>query len=140
MILDYLQVPFNHARLRKLLRIRHYGAFFSDIENLTALGVSAVVDEGDVEALQRQLDVGLPVIAAVNTGFLPSYWNEALGHAVVVVGIEDETVFVNDPALSTAPQAIHLNEFIAAWGEKTFCMPSFPWSSALATLIRGMNP
>ncbi|MCL4863629.1 MAG: C39 family peptidase [Caldilineaceae bacterium] len=120
MILDYLQVPFNDARLRKLLRIRHYGAFFSDIENLTVLGVAVSVDEGDIDTLQRELDVGLPVIAAVNTGFLQAYWNEALGHAVVVVGIEDEIVYINDPALATAPQAIDLNEFFAAWGEKDF--------------------
>jgi len=51
---------------------------------------------------------------------LKSYWNEAVSHAIVVIGIDGETVYINDPAFAVAPQLIHLNEFIAAWTEKDF--------------------
>lgn len=114
MLLDYLQIPMNYVRLQRLLNVRYFGAFFSDIENLRTLGVSVVVGEGDLPTIQEYLESGLPVIAAVNTGYLQSYWTEAVGHAFVVVGIEDEIVYVNDPVLPTAPQPIPINEFMVA--------------------------
>jgi ABC-type bacteriocin/lantibiotic exporter with double-glycine peptidase domain len=120
MILEYLQIPVNYARLRRLLNIRYFGAFFSDIERVAALGVFVRVDEGNIETIHAYLEIGLPVIVAVNTGPLQSYWRDAIGHAIVVVGIEEQTVYVNDPALPSAPQAIHINEFIPAWGEKDY--------------------
>ena len=78
------------------------------------------VDEGGLTAIQPYLDSGLPVIVAVNTAYLLSYWAEAVGHALVVIAIADESVYVNDPALTTAPQTIDINEFLVAWGEKDF--------------------
>ena len=120
MILDYLQIPVNYPRLQRLLNIRSFGAVFSDIVNLRTLGVSITVDEGDLSAVQGYLESGLPVIAAVNTGYLPSYWKEAVGHALVIIAVEDEGVYVNDPALLTAPRLITINEFLTAWGEKDF--------------------
>ena len=120
MILDYLHIPVNYPKLQRLLNVRSFGAFFSDIENLHTLGVSVTVAEGELATVQEYLESGLPVIAAVKTAYLPSYWTEATGHALVIIAIEDELVYVNDPALSTAPQSIHINEFMAAWGEKDF--------------------
>ncbi|MBX3011303.1 MAG: hypothetical protein KF832_07335 [Caldilineaceae bacterium] len=54
------------------------------------------------------------MIAAVNTAYLASYWTEAVGHALVIIAIEDELVYVNDPAFPTAPQSMHIHEFLAA--------------------------
>lgn len=120
MILDYLHIPVNYARLQRLLNVRSFGAFFSDIENLRTIGVAVTVAEGNLTVVQDYLESGLPVVAAVNTAFLPSYWSEGVGHALVIIAIEDELVYVNDPALPTAPQPIHINEFMSAWGEKDF--------------------
>jgi predicted double-glycine peptidase len=118
MVLDYLHIPVAYPRLQRLLNVRYFGAFFSDIERLSSLGVAVTVAEGDFDELQNYLESGLPVIVAVNTGFLPSYWSEAVGHAVVIIGVDSDVVFVNDPALATAPQSIDFNELMAAWAEK----------------------
>jgi hypothetical protein len=66
------------------------------------------------------LDSGLPPIVAVDTGFLKSYWQRATSHAVVMMGFKDSTIFVNDPAIDTAPQVISLTEFEAAWIEQDY--------------------
>jgi hypothetical protein len=36
---------------------------------------------------------------------------------LVVVGIEEQSVLVHDPAFETAPLSISRDEFLAAWGE-----------------------
>ncbi|MBI4670219.1 MAG: hypothetical protein HY741_00945 [Chloroflexi bacterium] len=79
-----------------------------------ALGVKVLVAKGDLETLCSCLARELPPIAFVNTGQL-SYWNEATGHAVVIVGIENNQVLVNDPAFPEAPQEISIDEFMLAW-------------------------
>ncbi len=43
MVLGYLQIPVNYDRLQRLLNVRYFGAFFSDIENLHVLGVSVTI-------------------------------------------------------------------------------------------------
>ena len=51
MILAYLQIPVNYSRLRRLLNVRYFGAFFSDIANLGVLGVAVTVGEGDMASI-----------------------------------------------------------------------------------------
>lgn len=63
------------------------------------------------------LAIGLPVIAAVNTRELTSYWHVAVAHAVVIVGIDNEFIYLNDPALDNAPTRVALAEFDLAWLE-----------------------
>jgi hypothetical protein len=46
-----------------------------------------------------------------------SHWHEATRHAVVVVGINDEFVEVNDPGFDKVPIAIPIAEFDLAWLE-----------------------
>lgn len=63
------------------------------------------------------LTIGLPIIVAVNTSELTSYWQTAVAHAVVVVGMDHEFIYVNDPALDDGPQRITVAEFDLAWLE-----------------------
>jgi ABC-type bacteriocin/lantibiotic exporter with double-glycine peptidase domain len=120
MILDYLQVPFPYDRLPRLLRAEAHGTVFSHLQYLESTGVSVVVGEGTMETLRRHLESGLPLIIAVETGELTSYWQEAVSHAVVVVGIDDDFVAVNDPAFEIAPQQIPVAEFELAWQEQDY--------------------
>jgi hypothetical protein len=50
----------------------------------------------------RLLTYGWPCLAAVDTGELPC-WQSSVGHVVVLVGMDDESVYLNDPALPEAP-------------------------------------
>jgi uncharacterized protein YvpB len=76
------------------------------------------VGKGDMEVLHGLLDRGLPPIVAVETGELVSYWQEAVSHAVVVVGMDEAFVYVNDPAFGIAPQQIPVAEFELARQEQ----------------------
>lgn len=62
--------------------------------------------------------MGRPVIAQVWPVMLPYWALESTGsHVLVVVGYDDDTVYVNDPAFPTAPHAISHISFLAAWAE-----------------------
>ena len=112
MILDYLQVPVRYERLP-------IGTLFRNLHYLeSAYGLSVTIDYGSPDLLQTYLDTGLPVIVSVNTQML-SYWDyQEMIHAVVVIGIEGEIIYLNDPAFEDAPKAISLAEFNLAWYEE----------------------
>ena len=119
MILEYLQVPVRYERLLQVLRTMPIGTLFRNLRYLeSAYGLSVTVGYGNSQLLQPFLETGLPVIVSVNTQML-SYWNyQEMIHAVVVIGIERETLYVNDPAFDMAPKAIPLAEFELAWYEE----------------------
>ncbi len=119
MVLDYLQVPVRYERLLQVLRTMPIGTLFRNLHHLeSAYGLSVTIDYGSPEQLQAYLDTGLPVIVSLNTQML-SYWDyQEMIHAVVVIGIEGETIYLNDPAFPEAPQVIALAEFNLAWYEE----------------------
>src|SRR3972149_1952021 len=97
MVLDFLAVQADFQSLIRVLRIQPHGASFRNLEYLEALGVSVLIEPGELATLRAHLERGLPPIAFVATRQL-SYWKEATGHAVVVVGIEGTQIYLNDPA------------------------------------------
>jgi ABC-type bacteriocin/lantibiotic exporter with double-glycine peptidase domain len=119
MVLHYLQVPVDYQRLTRLLRLDAIGTPFRNLQHLESLGLEIRITEGDMLKLRRHLDSGLPVIAAVDTAQL-AYWSETSSHAVVIVGLDEQFVYVNDPDLADAPQKIALAEFELAWLEKDY--------------------
>lgn len=114
MVLDYIGVRANYDALLSRLRITEFGASFHNLAFLEYLGVRVLVERGDIETLRRHLSRNVPPIAFVKTAEL-SYWDEANNHAVVVVGIEGNQIFLDDPAFSQAPQSTSLDEFMLAW-------------------------
>ena len=118
MILDYLQIPYNYAQLVQQLQIQPFGTWFRNLSALESYGLSVLIGLGEIETLQRHLESGLPSIVYVDTEYLVSYWKEATNHAVVVSGIEDDLIYLNDPFFPTAPQVISLDEFLPAWIEQ----------------------
>lgn len=118
MVLEYLQVPVNYRQLLRILRVEYFGAFFRNLQHLESLGVHILIDEGNFDALQKHLETGLPVIVPVITSELP-YWDVDTHHAVVVVGIDDEIIYLNDPYFEKL-QEIPLEDFRLAWFAKEF--------------------
>jgi ABC-type bacteriocin/lantibiotic exporter with double-glycine peptidase domain len=119
MVLDYLHIPISSNKLMQLLKIDTIGTPFRNLGSLQSLGLSILIEEGSLQSLKAYLELGLPLIVAVDTDQL-SYWDEATDHAVVVAGIENEVIYLNDPNLSTAPQIVSLAEFELAWLEKDY--------------------
>ncbi|MEK7784465.1 MAG: C39 family peptidase [Chloroflexota bacterium] len=103
MVLDYINRPVNYDRLLHLLRIDpEYGTVARNILLLSEIGVDVFYAQGTLDDLRSHLIANRPCIAFVNTGELP-YWRETTGHAVVVVGIDEEMVYLHDPAFVSAP-------------------------------------
>lgn len=117
MALTYLHVPARYARIVHLLRTTPFGAPFRNLQHLEALGVSVLIERGEVDTLRRHLASGLPPLVPVETRWL-TYWPVDTYHVVVVVGMEADRVYVNDPYFEAAPQIVSLNEFVAAWVEQ----------------------
>ncbi len=117
MVLDYIGQPVNYDRLLHLLRIEpEVGTAARNILRLSELGVEVLYTQGTLDDIRNHLTENRPCIAFVNTGELP-YWNESTGHAVVVVGIDEQSMYLNDPAFADAPKAVSHGDFVLAWIE-----------------------
>jgi hypothetical protein len=117
MVLRYLGVSATYRRLLGLLRIESHGALLSSLKALEALGVSVTFRTGTLTELHQHLLNDQPPITLVLTGELP-YWNESTLHAVVVIGLDDRHIYVNDPALPEAPIPVSHGDFELAWLER----------------------
>jgi ABC-type bacteriocin/lantibiotic exporter with double-glycine peptidase domain len=114
MILDYLGVQVAYDRLLKLLKIEPFGASAYNLRYLSSLGLNTGIDVRDMTSLRELIQLDTPVIALVDTGELP-YWSQKTNHVVVVVGFNEEQIFVNDPAFANHPVAVDQVAFELAW-------------------------
>jgi ABC-type bacteriocin/lantibiotic exporter with double-glycine peptidase domain len=122
MVLTHLGESIDYDRLRRMLGTTEYGTPFSNIRRLTSLGLFIEQDEheDDLSLLTHYIELRLPVIVGVNTLGL-SYWPPTdTNHAVVVVGLSGEHVYLNDPAFEDAPQVASANDFLYAWSFQDF--------------------
>lgn len=116
MVLDYLGVSADYDRLLRLLGVKCYGTPGSRLNNLANLGVHVRYARGTMDELFDYLAGGQPCIVLVRTGQLP-HWTYATDHAVLVVGFDEQAVYVNDPAFEQAPQRVSHADFELAWLE-----------------------
>lgn len=118
MVLTYLGFSVAYEHLLKLLEITsRIGTPAYNIRKLEKLHVSVIYQQGSLADLHRHLLHEQPCIAFVKTQELP-YWREAVDHAVVVVGMDDQSVYLNDPALTEAPLQVSCGDFDLAWLER----------------------
>ena len=119
MVLNYYSQHYRLSQLFKVLRIEpDIGAPFSNIVNLEQLGLLVgYQQDGSLATLHRLLVNGWPCLVAVDTGELP-YWQDSVGHVVVLVGMDNEHAYVNDPALPDAPMCVSIGDFYLAWYEQ----------------------
>lgn len=114
-VLDYIGKPINYDRLLRLLQVMpEVGTPARNVLNLTQLGLDVFYQRGTLDEVRRHLFDNKPCITFVDTGELP-YWDESTAHAVVVIGIDDDSIYVNDPAFESAPQIISHGDFLLAW-------------------------
>lgn len=116
MVLEFLGYITSEADLAYRLGTQPFGTPAPNLRRLEQLGFVVTYETVTLAALQGSLEAGLPCLVFVRTGDLP-YWTEDTSHVMVAVGINDETIYVNDPAFDTAPQAIPLDYFLLAWSE-----------------------
>jgi ABC-type bacteriocin/lantibiotic exporter with double-glycine peptidase domain len=118
MALNYSGYKINCRRLVQILQIRPgYGTPFPKIQTLTSIGIKVTYQQGNQEELYRFLSQNKPCIVPVQTDQLP-YWNQiSVGHAVVVVGMDRDSVYLNDPEFPKAPIQVPYGDFDLAWFE-----------------------
>jgi hypothetical protein len=105
------------TRLEKILESTIFGTPGFKILNLQNHGYKvSYAPATDERVLHQSLSVGVPPIALLLTRHLP-YWTIETAHAVVIVGMDEENIVLNDPAFPDQTQAIPLNTFMLAWSD-----------------------
>lgn len=116
MVLAYLGHELDERRIAQLLRSYPFGTPASNIRYLESLGLSVTFGQMSISRLQAYLREGIPCIVFVQAGEL--LYSESEGfHAVVVVGLDEQTVYINDPAVAAGPQTASLDDLRLAWSE-----------------------
>jgi ABC-type bacteriocin/lantibiotic exporter with double-glycine peptidase domain len=116
MVLAYLGISRSQESLGKTLALNPpFGTRHSHIQKLASSNIKVTYEAGTLAELHHWLDQDVPVIVFVQAGDLPHWSGHHFQHAVVVVGIEDQTVSLMDPALDTGPTATDIEAFLLAW-------------------------
>lgn len=120
MILAYWGEPTTPVTIEHLANLfdtmELIGTPASRILRLQKWGWAVTYREGNIDSLRELTTRKIPPIVMVRTGFL-DYWDANVFHAAVVVGIDEQAVYLNDPEFESAPQACAIDTFIAAWIE-----------------------
>ena len=92
---------------------------FSNIERLRNLSLFVRHNKyGNLALIEEHIELGLPVIVAVHTWALPHWKNVDTEHAVVVVGFDDENVYLNDPFFVESSLPVPIAYFPGAWSDR----------------------
>lgn len=119
MVLDYLGIQCEYNQLVRTLRTHSgYGTPFSNIQALQKLGIPVRYQTGTWQDLYQALQQGWPSIVPVHTRELAYWENVSVRHAVVVVGMDSEYIYLNDPEFDNAPIQASLGDFDLAWFEQ----------------------
>jgi ABC-type bacteriocin/lantibiotic exporter with double-glycine peptidase domain len=119
MVLAFLDLSIPYSQLLRLLRVDKIGTPFRNLRYLESFQLSVTIATGNMATLREQLRQGHPLILAVDTAELP-YWQESTDHAVVVVGVNEQHVYLVDPDTGADPYAVAVDEFELAWLEKDY--------------------
>jgi ABC-type bacteriocin/lantibiotic exporter with double-glycine peptidase domain len=116
MVLAFYGVEKPESELRQLFRTKARGTHVANVMiYLPTIGFSATVTDGSLQDLKRLIARTKPPVVHVWTESL-AYWHPQVAmHAVVVVGLDEAFVYVNDPAFAEAPHQVPIEEFLAAW-------------------------
>ena len=110
MVMTNLGFAVSYSELINLFDTKSFGTPFRNIKRLEQLGASVTIEHLALAEIEANLLARIPVVACVHTADL-GYWSRAVDHVVVVVGVDENQVYVNDPSLSTGQQPVPHTEF-----------------------------
>jgi hypothetical protein len=116
MMLDALGIAVPYPQLLSILDVAPWGTPHRKVRRLVDIvpGIRVTYRQVELTDLTRALDVDLPPTVFVWTGELP-YWQVATWHAVVLVGYDAQSFYLNDPAFDVAPQVVSQGGLDLAW-------------------------
>ena len=118
MVLGYLGIRRSQDDLaRQMCSIPHVGTVGRNILDLQSPEVHVAYAQGTLELLRAWLAQDVPVIALVQTAELPYWGGVEARHAIVVVGLDSENVYLLDPARDSGVITVSLGDFALAWEE-----------------------
>ncbi len=117
MVLAYWESPVTVGRIAQLFDSTPYGTPTSRCQRLTNWGWRVIHQPTTLQTIQYHLAQNTPVIVSLRTGFI-DYWKQDMAHVVVVVGMDNEALYLNDPSFDIAPQRSSIDGFLAAWIEQ----------------------
>lgn len=118
MVLAYLGSILEQAELVRQLDVQAYlGAPARNIRRLASGDRFVTIESGDLAKLKQWLDNAIPVIAFIQAGELPHWRGEHFQHAVVVIEISQESVWILDPDAGDEAIGSPVDDFMLAWSE-----------------------
>lgn len=124
MVLGYIELSYSQATLSELMESQlPIGTLRSNIKKLTSLQIDIIYDSGNLKDIEKWLNQNSPVIVFLDAGELP-HWHHydftqqvVIQHAIVVVGLDSQTIYLMDPAINNGPTSTPIGDFILAWDE-----------------------
>lgn len=119
MLLDFHGKTRSQAEIARTLGFRTgFGVAASRVAKLRIRGIfSEYGVDGTLALIRTWLWQDIPVIAFVQAGELPHWQGHRAQHAVLLVGIDRQDVYMHDPALPEGPMAVPIDDFLLAWQE-----------------------
>lgn len=113
-VLAHIGRSVRYQQLMRMLGTQEYGPPFTNLRHLNQLGVTVIINTGDFDQLYAHLVQNRPCIVSVQTAELP-HWNRRSEHAVVVVGMDSQYIYLHDPAFEIASILVPHGDFDLAW-------------------------
>jgi predicted double-glycine peptidase len=121
MVLAYLGVHRSQDQLAHQLGMyTELGVPASHITRLQTTSLNIAYGEGTLTDITGYLARDTPVIVFVQAGELNQWRGFRFQHAVVVVGLDEQTVYLLDPDLGPTPLSVPRDEFLLAWSEMDY--------------------
>ena len=115
MVLVYWGIERSQTELAQAMDIfPGIGVPGSRIKRLASHQLDVIYGEGELADLQTAVAYNMPPIALVSTAEL-SYWDVSTPHAVVITGLDENTVWVHDPAKTQPNIQVSVGDFLLAW-------------------------
>jgi len=114
MVSAYWGQPLYQGDVARWLRTSEIGTPARNVTNIIDRGFDVVYQEGSLQFLTASLEQGFPCITFVYTSDLP-YWEVDTAHAIVLAGLEEDSVLVYAPAFTDAPKTVSIDAFMLAW-------------------------
>lgn len=122
MALAHLGISRSQSTLASELGIfEDFGVPSSNIRRLKSSSIEVIyATEATLSNLAHWLEQKVPVIAFVHTAQLDYWQNHPAQHAVLLVAIDNASVYLLDPARNADIVTVAIDEFLLAWDEMEF--------------------